>query len=266
MKERMKVAVATILSIAVLSAGAAGTKADKPKPLDAVKNAKFVEQQGGLVMPPDNGSRILVWDATGNAGTAIVDFTNVVKRMMPLPFSVKSGPITGSPYKAAKDAKGEKIPAVLLVSEAGNDAPALSVYPEEAISCINYSALIGGDEKTINTRIEKELFRSLGFALGGYSISRMPCVMDTVFSREDLDENPTMLLSPMRLVGINKAAEKLKLPVMRPTLYSRAVREGWASAPTNDVQRKIWDDVHAIPQKPMKIQFDPAAQKGKISK
>jgi len=35
------------------------------------------------------------------------------------------------------------------------------------------------------------------------------------------------------------------------------VEEGWAPAPTNEYQKIVWDKVHAIPQKPMKIEFDP---------
>jgi hypothetical protein len=38
-------------------------------------------------------------------------------------------------------------------------------------------------------------------------------------------------------------------------------QEGWAPPPTNEYQRAIWNDVHKIPEKPMKIDFDPA--KGK---
>ena len=39
--------------------------------------------------------------------------------------------------------------------------------------------------------------------------------------------------------------------------YEEACQEGWAPAPTNDVQKAIWDKVLAIPAKPMKIKFNP---------
>ena len=39
--------------------------------------------------------------------------------------------------------------------------------------------------------------------------------------------------------------------------YERACQEGWAPAPTNDVQKTIWEKVHEIPKKPIKIEFDP---------
>ena len=43
--------------------------------------------------------------------------------------------------------------------------------------------------------------------------------------------------------------------------YLTACSEGWAPAPTNDVQKAIWEKVHAIPKQPIKIDFDP--KKGK---
>ena len=39
------------------------------------------------------------------------------------------------------------------------------------------------------------------------------------------------------------------------------VEEGWSPSPTNDVQRAIWEKVHAIPDKPLTIEFDPKIDK-----
>ena len=39
--------------------------------------------------------------------------------------------------------------------------------------------------------------------------------------------------------------------------YRQACQEGWAPAPKNDEQKAIWNQVHAIPDKPIKIEFDP---------
>ncbi len=37
------------------------------------------------------------------------------------------------------------------------------------------------------------------------------------------------------------------------TTYRKACEEGWAPAPTNDVQKAIWDKVHEMPTEPIKI-------------
>ena len=49
-------------------------------------------------------------------------------------------------------------------------------------------------------------------------------------------------------------------PVVQAT-YKKACQEGWAPAPTNDVQKAIWEKVHAIPDKPITIEFDPKKDK-----
>ena len=52
---------------------------------------------------------------------------------------------------------------------------------------------------------------------------------------------------------------KLGVAVRRRVSYHKACEERWAPAPTNDIQRAIWDKVHAIPDKPITIKFDPGA-------
>ena len=257
MNMTVKMMTLAALGAATLVSYAANGKADKPKPLDPEKSAKYIAFQGGLVMPPDNGNRILVWDATGKASAAVSTFTNVAKQVLSLPFAVRTNSFAGCAYVAAKGVKSAKFPAVLVISEAGEEMPSLAVFPEEAIGCVNFSSLADQDAELTAKRVEKELFRALGFALGGYSVSRTACVMDAVYSREELDANEVVLLSPMRRPGINRAAEKLHLPILRKTLYSQAVRQGWAPAPTNDQQKAIWEKAHAIPKKPMRIEFDP---------
>ena len=39
--------------------------------------------------------------------------------------------------------------------------------------------------------------------------------------------------------------------------YREACREGWAPPPTNDLQRAIWEETRKLPEKPIKIEFDP---------
>jgi hypothetical protein len=50
------------------------------------------------------------------------------------------------------------------------------------------------------------------------------------------------------------------LPAQRAT-DMKACQEGWAPAPTNDVQKAIWEKVKAEksekPSKPIKVNYDP---------
>ena len=228
---------------------------------DPAKMAAMEALQGGRVVPPDNGNRILVWDATGKAGDAITTFTNLGQRLLHIPMKAKNGGRSDANlFELAKGAKNEKTPCVILIGDAGASLPALSVYPEEGIACINYAVLKCSDKDKETKRISKELFRAFGFACGGYSITRTACAMGLVYSLEDLDDMNAMILSPMRFSGINRSASKLGLPVLRATTYQMACRQGWAPAPTNEVQKAIWEKCKNLP----KISIgDPFAYPGK---
>jgi hypothetical protein len=39
--------------------------------------------------------------------------------------------------------------------------------------------------------------------------------------------------------------QKRGIPQLERTTYRLAVKEGWAPAPTNDIQRAVWDKVKA---------------------
>ena len=237
-------------AIALAMTVLANTPAPRTRPISAMdpaKRAAFEKAQGGVVIPKDNGNRLMVWDASGKSGETVAAFTNMVDRLWHLPAVVKTDTIDGGLYKQAKGVKSSKFPCVIVLGEAGAELPALSVYPEEAIACINRSALAGADEDVYRKRIQKELYRAFGFTCGGYAINRTACVMDIALSIEDLDANHAVLLAPMRYSGINRAAARLGLPVLRATTYQQAVRQGWAPPPTNDLQKAIWEKNKDLP-------------------
>ena len=92
-------------------------------------------------------------------------------------------------------------------------------------------------------------------------------VMMGVLKPEDLDQIDIKMTVPAELAaGMTKNLRLRGVTEFKTTSYLVACREGWAPAPTNDIQKAIWEKVHAPPQKPMKIKFDPAAQKGKVTK
>ena len=77
--------------------------------------------------------------------------------------------------------------------------------------------------------------------------------MKPVISLADLDANPALVACPQVFANVMDVAEKFGLKAYRPTAYIRACMEGWAPAPTNDIQKAIWDKVHAMPTAPLAI-------------
>ena len=160
----------------------------------------------------------------------------------------------------AKNKKGkvdDKAAArVVVVSRDGQ--PVLLCAPEEGWGEVNIKPLMADDPKEfiLQRRIEKEVLRALGYALGCGNSSVTPCVMSNVGSLEDLD-SLQMLMGPESLGKTLHNAGKRGCEPRKYVSYRKACQEGWAPAPTNDVQKAIWDQVHTIPTTPMKIEFDP---------
>ena len=150
----------------------------------------------------------------------------------------------------------ERKPALLVAPEAGwamvNVTPLLKDAPEDAVGA---------------ARVRKEMLRAFALAGGCSFMTRTKVVLDPrvagvkgldMIKYEDYGIDTMQTLSAyLPLHGVIPWVE---------TTYEAACQEGWAPQPTNKYQKAIWDKVHELPTKPMKIEFDPAAQKGKVTK
>lgn len=153
---------------------------------------------------------------------------------------------------------------ILVVCVDDPRTPTFLAAPEEGWAVVNASKMSAGlsgaaVEKFGASRYRKELIRAVCFAAGATGSQFRGNVFSAAKLR-DLDECREMVPVDTLL----KAVQELKLKGVVPsvvTTYESACEEGWAPAPTNEVQKAVWDRVHAIPANPMKIKFDP--KKGK---
>lgn len=147
--------------------------------------------------------------------------------------------------------------------------PNILCAPENRWAMVNVTPLkagAGSKEAFFRARVQKEITRALCLLIGAqnshYQFSILKCITKT----EQLDDIVSFGV-PVDVVGRFRSymAGYGIIPGVEQD-YRKACQEGWAPAPTDTVQRVIWDRVHAIPDKPMQIKFDPAAQKGKVTK
>ena len=100
-------------------------------------------------------------------------------------------------------------------------------------------------------RARKMMIKSLSLLMGGGSSQFPGNIMNTAKIR-DLDLMKESI--PVDMIEYYQTYLKaLGVTPMKKTTYLRACREGWAPAPTNDVQKAIWDKIHALPTEPIKI-------------
>ena len=152
----------------------------------------------------------------------------------------------------------DKIGLTLRVCMGCKETP-LVVMPDNAAATVNIAALSADkpSPEVLENRVCKELWRGLIYTLGGGNTYVQQCVMKQISSLPELDALPSRTACPDAFIRVSESAKALGIQSARRVTYRQACKEGWAPAPTNDVQQAIWDEVHAIPATPMKIEFDP---------
>lgn len=199
------------------------------------------EKLGGRLIKPSNGVSILLCDVRKDRKFSLEKFAENAAWQLYLPVKVKQVEMKEScAYAFASSQKSADFPAVMVVED-NPDHPRLAVYPEDQIAVVNVAKIAGNDAEK---KTQAELWRGIGFALGGYELPMGVCVLTMIRNEEELDGIKNRRLSPMRLNGLFKNCEKFNLQANRPVPYVLAVKQGWAPEPTNDVQRAIWKKAH----------------------
>ena len=123
------------------------------------------------------------------------------------------------------------------------DEPVLTIYPEERRATVNCAALADRDEGITATRLEREIWRAICFVGGaGYSDSKFSLVQP-ISSIAELDAIESKGVTMTTIAQFKPFFAKYGVKKGSKTTYRNAVRQGWAPAPTNDVQRAVWNEV-----------------------
>ena len=154
-----------------------------------------------------------------------------------------------------------------LVAVVSDDhTPSILVASDDAYAVVNVSKLAknlmtdSAKSKFLPNRVRRQILRAFG-QLGG-STSKYKQSPAAVVDVVELDESSDIL--PMdTLQQLCRYLESKGLGRKMYVPYKIACQEGWAPAPTNDIQKAIWDKVHTIPSKPIKIEYNEKRDKGK---
>lgn len=225
-------------------------------------------RSGGLVYPKTNGKALLLVDARGGEDDGFVtEFAREMKRGFYLNVATNRKPFVqdGDLFKFAAAQKNNDNPAVILIVDVERK-PTLSVYPEDAVGIVNVASLKGMDAARFKERLSKELWRGMALSLGGFAATApngriVKSILSPVYSTADLDAIAVRGLSPHQCNAIYESVSAIGLQAAKPVSYKMACTQGWAPPPTNNIQRAIWDMVHALPSQPIKIKPETTKQK-----
>ena len=180
--------------------------------------------------------------------------------MLGVPCNVKAAESSNRTPCEIAGAEYAKGIAGAVIAFVGNDkTPTLLSAPEDCWSIVNAKKIASDNPsaEVFSDRIEKEAWRALVLAMGGINSQQQPCIMRTIRKPVHLDAYPVKVPSPEPFGHLMKSLREYGMrPYLRGT-YLEACKKGWAPAPTNDLQKAIWEKAHEVPTKPIKVEFDP---------
>lgn len=138
---------------------------------------------------------------------------------------------------------GKERGAIVAIVDDGA-SPSLTVLPEDGVVSINARHLKDGlpekdAERVFGERLDREIWRAVAFALGGYE-TEYKCVLKNIRSPQELDALPRNTCPPVS-ERVEEGAAKLGLARMVRVTYASALLDGVAPPPKTEAQRKLAD-------------------------
>ena len=165
---------------------------------------------------------------------------------------------------AIKSASKADVAVVIVADET---TPTMLAACEDGWAVVNVRKLAVGlstedaRKKFLPGRCQREALKAFALVSGGMA-SRYPDNIIAAKKISDLDLCKTFIPADTKQAVLKSLMARGVTP-LRSARYLQACQEGWAPAPTNDIQKAIWDKVHAIPSKPLKIEYNEKRDKGK---
>jgi hypothetical protein len=138
--------------------------------------------------------------------------------------------------------------AVFVVNQ-GSDSNVIIMNQDAGWAIVNVANI----NTSNNQQVEKIILRALIGVCGGLGTQYDGTLVSPISKYEDL---APLRITDIPLDALSRFNKALPTKGMTPAYirsYKAACQEGWASAPTNAVQKAIWDEVHAMPTAPIKI-------------
>jgi len=223
------------------------------------KGYKMLKRTGGKIARPNTQKgKIVFFNAQKQLPletlrSGIDDFVNSYK------FKIEFVEISTFTLDSASDEmKKAGAQIAVFLSDSCNVPVTFLTAPEQHWAVINVKNVTSGakNQTFAAARIRKEMMRAFLCAAGAMDSQYDGSMMSPISSANDLDK----VIEDPPVDALMRAMKTMKFVGVTPlelTTYKQACQEGWAPAPTNEIQKAVWDKVNAAPKNPMKIEFDP---------
>ena len=206
---------------------------------------------GGMVEKPYGGNvlRVLNSQDAIPAGK-VADIVRHMRWATLLPFETVDsrfvGEIRDLSEKAKALVKEAKVGAGVIIID--DKAHPFKIYSEEsnwAILNIAFLKEDNPDKRKLEIRFEKMVWRTLARSLQVGSVTHSPSVLQPFRTLAELDANTMMRPSPEGFNAFIDNGKAYGITTITISSYRDACHKGWAPAPTNALQRMIWEQIQA---------------------
>ena len=245
MKELAIAVVATLSAFCTIAA-------ETPKGEDQAKNRSrymaWLKRTGGRCSGVTRGGSYTFLDCT-KSGKA--DISNAVHRIGSLFDLVvvldrcelgPEGPLASArEYMRAHSG----VRAVTVMYDGLDVDPIESYCPMERVAIVNMARLYSADARVQSDRVLAMANRSVLFVSGGVMQTGFDGVLKNIFDVSGIDRLAVKTAHPVSVQQVHLNAEEIGMAQKMHATYRVACSQGWAPAPTNDIQKSIWVEVHS---------------------
>ena len=258
-----KILIVTIISAFSATAFCTSNPQAKKTAIERVKaleigRQKLAAKAGGMMERPGSRNGRLVFFNSQK----VVDISNLyeVAALFEEFTQVKVDVVSGKSECPSEIKRSQNANLILVVVD-DPSRPASLIALDDGWAMVNVNKiqenLPNGAFKSVllSARFRKEVIKIFAVLSGGY-LSQFPGNLMSANKPSDLDAFDEFIPGDF----LNKILQNYRTIGVTPpqfSTYRSACHHGWAPAPTNDIQKAIWDKVHAAPKTPMKIEFDP---------
>lgn len=242
MKTILFILVAGLMSSNILANAPSNQTIEQRKAMRAERRSQRLAASGGLVEQVAEGNAVLIANAKTDIPMEWLAETALsIRQLVHIKVEAKMTDST----KAQKPTKEFPV-TISIINDPTSDATIL-IAPEQSWATVNIAQLSKGNPAPdiYRQRIHKEVWRTTAMAMGAANSMTQPCLMRQINTLRELDRTRNMLPSPQAVNNMLEVAYKHNIAKARRVTYKRACEEGWAPAPTNDVQKAIWEKVRS---------------------
>ncbi len=254
-----KILIAVILAIFSASSFCADKPQVKKSAVERVKaieagRQKIAAKAGGMIERPGSRSGRLVFFNSQNIvdNSNLLEVAAIFEEFTQVKVDVVYGK-AGCPSEIKKEQKANLI--LLVIDDPKQPASLIALDDGWAIVNVNkiQDGLPNGPFKSVflSARFRKEVIRIFAVLSGG-SLSQFTGNIMSANKPSDLDAFDEFIPGDF----LNKILRNYRSIGVTPpqfATYRSACHQGWAPAPTNAVQKAIWEKIHAMPTEPLKI-------------